>query len=167
MWDFPLFPERASTLAGRVDALYAFLVWVAVAFSVLIFSLLIAFAVKYRRRTGPVPHEPAGPHATGDVRLELLWIAVPLALTIVMFAWGSTLYLEAARAPEDADDVYVVAKQWMWKLPHGSGAREINELHVPLGRPVKLTLTSEDVIHSFYVPAFRIKMDAVPGRYTS
>jgi cytochrome c oxidase subunit 2 len=99
--------------------------------------------------------------------LEGLWTAIPFAITMIIFFWGASLYATLRRAPDDALPILVVGKQWMWKLQHMSGRREINELHVPVGRPVELTMTSEDVIHSFFVPAFRVKQDAVPGRYTT
>lgn len=161
--DFPLFPEQASTVAGRVDALYLFLVAVSVVFSSLIFMLLGYFAVKYRRRSDTEWPRPI----LGDLRLELLWTIVPLGITLVMFVWGASLYFTMSRPPAEALEISVVAKQWMWKFQHPGGQREINALHVPMGRPVKLTMTSEDVIHSFFVPAFRVKMDVLPGRYTS
>jgi len=95
------------------------------------------------------------------------WSVIPFGLTMVMFSWGASVYFKESRPPDNALQIYVVAKQWMWKLQHMEGRREINELHIPLGRPVKLTMTSEDVIHSFYVPAFRVKQDVVPGRYST
>lgn len=164
MWsNLPLFPPQASTFAAQVDGLYAFLVAVSVVFGGLIVCLLVYFAVKYRRRTEL--EQPALIH--GDVRLELLWTFIPLALTMTMFAWGASLYVTMSSPPEAALQIHVVGKQWMWKFQHPEGPREINELHVPAGQPVQLVMTSEDVIHSVYVPAFRIKMDAVPGRYTT
>lgn len=163
MWlGFPLFPEQASTVAGRVDALYFFVVAVSVLFSALIFLLVLTFAVKYRRRSET--EQP--PQIEGDRRLELLWIIIPLGLMMVMFTWGASLYFTLSRPPADAVEISVVGKQWMWKFQHPTGQREINELHVPTGRPVKLTMASEDVIHSLFVPAFRVKMDVVPGRTT-
>ena len=99
--------------------------------------------------------------------MEIAWTLTPLAIFLAMFVWAANLYYEHATPPDDAMDVYVVGKQWMWKLQHASGRREINELHVPLGRPVKLVMTSQDVIHDFFVPAFRIKQDVLPGRYTT
>lgn len=159
---FQLFPEQASTVAGRVDALFYFLVAVSVFFSFLIFLLVSFFAIKYRRRS-----EAERPQAIfGDLRLELLWTLVPLGITMVMFTWGASLYFTLSRPPTGALEISVVAKQWMWKFQHSEGQREINQLHVPLGRPVRLTMTSEDVIHSLSVPAFRVKMDVLPGRYT-
>lgn len=161
--NFSLFPEQASTIAPQVDALYYFLIAVAVFFSALIFFLVIYFAVKYRRR---FDFEQPAPNL-GNLKLELLWMFIPFVLVMIMFGWGASVYFTIRRPPPDALEIYVVGKQWMWTLQHPQGHREINELHVPVGRPVKLTMTSEDVIHSFYVPAFRIKMDAVPGRYTT
>lgn len=164
MWsNLPLFPPQASTFAARVDGLYAFLVAVSVVFGGLIVCLLVYFAVKYRRRTEL--EQPALVH--GDVRLELWWTFIPLGLTMIMFVWGASLYVTMSSPPEAALQIHVVGKQWMWKFQHPEGPREINELHVPAGQPVQLLMTSEDVIHSVYVPAFRIKMDAVPGRYTT
>jgi cytochrome c oxidase subunit 2 len=164
MWsDLPLFPESASTISGRVDTLYFFLVTVAGFFSVLIFGLVFYFALRYH-------HSEKNPRATqihGSLGLEIFWSVIPLGLTMVMFGWGAALYLRNARTPPGSFEIYVVAKQWMWKIQHPEGAREINELHVPTGMPVRLVMTSEDVIHSFYVPAFRVKQDVMPGRYTS
>jgi cytochrome c oxidase subunit 2 len=164
MWSgFPLFPEQASTMAGRVDALYIALVGIAAFFSVLIACLVVGFAVKFRRRS---PAEVGTP-IHGNWTLEAVWTAVPLAIVTVVFLWSAEIFFSMARVPPQAMEIYVVGKRWMWKAQHMSGQREINELHVPVGVPVKLTLTSEDVIHSFYVPAFRIKKDAVPGRYAT
>ena len=164
MWsDLPLFPQRASSVAGRVDELYLFLVAVAGFFSVLIFTLVLVFAIRYRRRSA----EERPKAILGSLPLELLWTVVPLCLTMVMFGWGTWLYFRNMRVPAGTMEVYVVGKQWMWKLQHPEGPSEINELHVPVNVPVRLVMTSEDVIHSFYVPAFRIKQDVLPGRYTS
>ncbi len=158
-----LFPEQASTMAAQVDALYFFLIAVSAFFALLIATTLISFAIKYRRRAGDNRPEPIH----GSLRLELTWTLIPFALTMIMFFWGASLFASMRRPPDDALDVWVVGKQWMWKLQHLEGKREINELHVPIGRPVKLIMTSEDVIHSFYVPAFRVKQDVLPGRYTT
>ena len=164
MWEgFPLFPEQASTIAEGVDSLYFFLVGISVFFSVLIFTLVFVFAVIYRRRS-----ETERPkHVEGSTSLEIFWSVVPLVLVMIMFTWGASLYFKNARAPDNAMEMHVVGKQWMWKIQHPEGRREINELHVPVGRPVRLVMTSEDVIHSFFIPAFRIKMDVLPGRYTT
>lgn len=150
-------------MATQVDALYFFLLAVSAFFAVLIVSVIVVFTILYRRRS-----ETERPEAIhGSLLLEIAWSVIPFGLAMVMFFWGAHVFLEMARPPENAMEVFVVGKQWMWKLQHMEGKREINELHVPLGRPVKLTITSEDVIHSFFIPAFRIKQDAVPGRYTS
>jgi cytochrome c oxidase subunit 2 len=165
MWlGFALFPESASTMSGRIDLLYFFLVAVSLFFAVLISLLVIYFAIKYRQR--PEVEQPPNP-ILGDIRLELLWTFIPLALSLIMFVWGTNLFFAFAKAPSNALEIFVVGKQWMWKLQHLEGKREINELHVPVGYPIKLTMTSEDVIHSFFIPAFRVKMDVLPGRYTS
>ncbi len=150
---FRFFPDQASALAGEVDLLYFFLVGVSSIFAALIFFLIYIFAVKYRRRSeDEVPKE-----IPGLLKLELVWSIIPLLLTMVVFAWGATLYFDRYTPPEDAMEIYVVGKQWMWHIQHPTGQREINELHIPVSQPVKLTMASEDVIHSFYIPAFRIK----------
>jgi cytochrome c oxidase subunit II len=159
----PLFPEQASTFAERVDALYYYLLSVSGFFVLLIFALIFYFAVKYRRRS----EGEQTPPILGSIPLEVAWIVIPFILVMIMFVWGASLYFTAFSPPANAMEIFVIGKQWMWKVQHPEGRREIDELHVPVGYPVKLTITSQDVIHSFYIPAFRIKMDAVPGRYTS
>ena len=160
---FPLFPEQASTMAGRVYALFYFLIAVSVFFATLIFVLIVVFAIKYRRR-----NEDDRPQAIpGNLRLEILWTTIPLALTMVMFVWGAKLFFVTYYPPRDALEITVVAKQWMWKVQHPEGQSEINELHIPASRPIKLVMTSQDVIHDFFVPAFRVKKDVLPGRYTT
>jgi cytochrome c oxidase subunit 2 len=161
--NFPLFPQQASTQAGQVDALYFFMVAVTAFFSLLIAGLIVVFAVKYRRRNdGDV-----GAAIHGSLALELLWTVIPLFIALGMFAWGAQLFFNLVRVPAGAMEIFIVGKQWMWKAQHMSGQREINELHVPLGRPVKLIMGSEDVLHSYYIPAFRVKADIVPGRYST
>jgi cytochrome c oxidase subunit 2 len=163
MWkDFPLWPESASSLSDRVDALYLFLIGISGFFATLICALIVVFSFKYRRR----PDRPRGTAIEGSLALELAWTIIPLGITLVIFTWGAKLFFAAAIPPADTTDVYVVGKQWMWKIQHPQGQREINELHVPLGQAIRLTMTSEDVIHSFYVPAFRMKQDVLPGRYS-
>ena len=163
MGRLPLFPEQASTFAPDVDHLLLYLMAVAVFFTVLIFGAILYFAIRYRRRSEQeLPHVPH----TGYT-LEIVWSVIPFGLTMVMFTWGASIYIRESRPPADALSINVVGKQWMWKLQHMEGQREINELHVPLGRDVKLTMTSEDVIHSFFVPSFRVKQDVVPGRYST
>jgi cytochrome c oxidase subunit 2 len=159
--DIPLFPPNASTMAVHVDRFYFFMCAVTLVFSIGIAVALVYFAVAYRRRHRD--ERPAEIH--GSLLLELAWSIIPFLLTVVMFVWATWLFFAQARIPDDAIRVNVVGKRWMWKLQHMTGQREINELHVPVGKPVHLVLTSEDVIHSFFVPAFRMKKDAVPGRY--
>jgi cytochrome c oxidase subunit 2 len=161
---FQLFPEQASSMAPRVDALYFYLIGISTFFTLLIFTLVIYFAIKYRRRS---EDEPPPPEMRDILALEITWIIIPFALAMIAFFWGANVYYAMARPPQDALELFVVGRQWMWKFQHPDGQREINELHVPLGRPVKLTLASEDVIHSFFIPAFRVKYDVVPGRYTT
>jgi cytochrome c oxidase subunit II len=164
MWTgTPLFPESASTIASRVDALYFFLLAIAAFFSLLIAGLIVYFAVKFHRRTP----DQLGAQIHGGLALELTWTVVPFLITMVIFVWGASVFFAMARPPDETLNIYVVGKQWMWKFQHLDGQREINELHVPLGRPVKLIMTSEDVIHDVFVPAFRVKADVLPGRYTT
>src|SRR3954470_20076206 len=163
MGTLQLFPEQASTFAPEVDHLLYFLTAVTVFFSVLIFCAIFYFAIKYRRRS---ENELPRVQHTGYA-LEIVWSVIPFGITMVMFPWGSSLFFTASRPPANSLQIYAVGKQWMWKLEHMEGRREINELHVPVGVPVKLTMTSEDVIHSFFIPAFRTKQDVVPGRYTT
>lgn len=159
----PFAPEQASSYSGQVDALFAFLCVLTILFGVVITLLIIYFAVKYRRRhENEVPRE-----VEGSIKLELAWTIIPFFISMGIFVWGSSLYYTMYHAPAEGLEIYVVAKQWMWKFQHLDGQREINELHVPLGRKVKITMTTEDVIHSFYVPAFRIKLDVVPGKYST
>ncbi len=160
---FRFFPEQASKFAHNVDNLYFFLIAVSVFFALLIFFLVYIFAVKYRRRS----EDETPKEIPGLLKLEILWTVIPLILVMVVFVWGSTLYFERYEPPADALEMYVVGKQWMWYIQHPNGVREINEIHVPTGEPVKLTMSTEDVIHSFFIPAFRIKKDVVPGRYTT
>ncbi len=159
----PFFPEQASSFARHVDVLYWFLVAITAFFSILIGSLVVVFSVKYRRKS---PGEIATEIHESMV-LELVWTVIPLGLVLVMFFWGASVYFRITRPPADAIEIYVLGKQWMWKVQHTDGRREMNELHVPVGQPVRLTLASEDVIHSFFVPAFRFKRDVVPGRFST
>lgn len=157
----PLFPDQASTSAERVDALFFFILAIIGSVALLVTVLIGYFSVRYRRRS-LVARTPS---IRGSIGLETFWTIMPLLIFLGMFLWGARLYFSMARPPDDAMEIYVVGKQWMWKLQHMDGQREINTLHVPIGRAVKLTLTSEDVIHDFAVPAFRLKIDVLPGRY--
>jgi cytochrome c oxidase subunit 2 len=159
--NFPLWPQQASAMAGHVDALYIFLLIVTGMMTLLIFICLIYFAARYRYRPGVLAEQ-----IEGSTPLEITWSIIPFFVFMVIFVWGAVVYFQERTPPTDSTEVYVVAKQWMWKLEHAEGQREINELHVPVGRDVKLIMTSQDVIHSFYIPAFRIKQDVLPGRYT-
>ena len=150
-------------MATRVDSLFFFIVGVCVFFATLICILIIVFAIKYRRRS----ENEQPPEIHSDLRLEILWTVVPLGLTLVMFVWGAKLFFIINDPPPNSLEINVVAKQWMWKVQHPGGQLEIDELHIPVGRPVKLVLTSQDVIHDFFVPAFRVKKDVLPGRYTT
>ncbi len=158
-----MMPEQASTAASEVDALYIFLVALTTVFAILIAGAIVYFAVKYRRRS---PQDLPRP-IEGALKLEIFWSVIPFIISMGIFAWGTSIYFKQYRMPAEAMEIYVVGKQWMWKFQHIEGQREINELHIPLGRKVKLTMTTEDVIHSLYIPAFRVKTDVVPGKYTS
>jgi len=149
-------------MAGNVDALFVFLVVLSTLMSVAIFTMIFVFAVRFRRRRGVQAEQ-----IEGSTPLELTWSIVPLGIFMMIFTWGAIIYFQERTPPQGATEVYVVAKQWMWKLQHQEGQREINELHIPVGQDVKMIMTSQDVIHSFYVPAFRIKQDVLPGRYTT
>ncbi|HEX6730110.1 MAG TPA: cytochrome c oxidase subunit II [Pyrinomonadaceae bacterium] len=159
----PLIPESASTLSWKVDALYFYLSGVTLFFALLIYSVLIFFVIRYRRRT---PYEIPRPVA-GSHKLETIWTVIPFMIAMTIFGWGASVYYDQYRPPQNAVEIYVVGKQWMWKIQHSTGQREINELHIPVGRKIKLIMTTEDVIHDFFVPAFRLKTDVVPGKYTS
>jgi cytochrome c oxidase subunit 2 len=159
----PLFPEQASNLAPEVDNLYFFVTGVTAFFAVLVAVLVVVFAVKYRDRTG----EKVGSPITGSIPLELGWSIIPFFVAMAIFAWATIVFFHIVRAPDQTLEIYSTGKRWMWRFQHIDGQSEINELHVPLGRAVRVTFTSEDVLHSLYVPAFRVKADAIPGRYSS
>jgi cytochrome c oxidase subunit 2 len=163
----PIFPESASNFAPHVDALYAYLVAVSAFFSIMIAIVIVAFAFKYRRKSEAEIPVPLNEHGAGSMLLEITWSVIPLLLSLVMFGWGAVIFFNESKPPADAMEIWVTGKQWMWKIQHLEGTREINELHVPVNRDIRLTLTSEDVIHDFFVPAFRTKTDVVPGRYTT
>ncbi len=161
--EFPLHPDLASTFALQVDLLYFLLVGLSVLFAAGVVIVLVIFAIKYRRRS-----DDDRPHPVhGSIPLEVAWSIIPLFMAIGVFTLGAEVYYRMYRSPTNAIDIYVVGKQWMWKIQHPEGRREINELHIPVNQPVQLTMTSEDVIHAFSVPAFRTKKDVVPGRYNT
>ncbi len=158
----PLFPEAASTIAPRVDALYLFLVGLTAFMTILIAALVVIFMIKYKRRD---PNS-IGARIHGGMALEIIWSIIPLFIVLGIFVWSTSIFFAIARPPAETMNIYATGKQWMWKFQHLDGQREINELHVPVGRKVKMIMTSEDVIHDLYVPAFRVKADVIPGRYT-
>jgi cytochrome c oxidase subunit II len=165
--NLPLLPEPASTLAARYDVLFVAMTALTVAVSIAITCVALVFAYRYRR--GAPADRLRAPRAERERtrrRIEVVWIGVPLLLFIAAYVWAATIYFDRSTPPAGALEVAVVAKQWMWKLEHASGQREIDQLHVPVGVPVKLVMTSQDAIHSFFVPAFRVKQDVLPGRYT-
>src|SRR5688500_9772258 len=161
--EFSLFPEAASTMAGKVDALYLFLVAMSAFFTLLIAASVIYCAVRYRRRS---PDEVGGSfHAS--MLLEVTWTVIPLLIVLFVFFWGVRVFFAQYRPPAGALEITATGKQWMWRFQHPDGQREINSLHVPTGQPVRVEMISEDVLHSLFIPVFRTKMDVVPGRYTS
>jgi cytochrome c oxidase subunit II len=159
----PLYPEQASNFAPQVDALMIFITAICLFFAAAITAAIVIFFFKFHRKS----KDEIGVPIHGDMRLETMWIVIPGFLALVMFGWGAVVYVDYRHPPRDTLDIYVIGKQWMWKIQQPNGRREINELHVPVGRSVKLVLASEDVIHDFFVPAFRVKMDVVPGRYNT
>ena len=157
----PLFPTAASTEADNVDALFIFLLCLCGLVALVVCVLIVYFAVRYRRRSDDQLARWAGTVSW----MEWSWTIAPVIIFTGIFLWGVKLYFAAVRPPPDAIEINVVAKQWMWKFQHPEGQREIDELHVPVGRPVKLRVISQDVIHSFFVPDFRLHRDVLPGRY--
>jgi cytochrome c oxidase subunit 2 len=162
MTNFAIIPPEASKIAPQVDALLVFMTLVSLVGLVLVGLLVTAFSILYRRDKHPVAVQ-----IEGSTLLEATWTIIPLGLFLVMFVWGSVLYFRIYTPPVNAMNIYVVGKQWMWKAEHPGGQHEINALHVPTGRPIQLTLISQDVFHSFSIPAFRVKREAIPGRYTT
>lgn len=163
LFQIPIMPEQASTFAWEVDLFYLALVLLTVVFSVAIGIAIFIFALQYRRKkAGEVPAQ-----IEGAMALEITWTVIPFIMTLGIFAWGAKLYYHMYTPPKDALEIFVTGKQWMWRAQHPDGQREINSLHIPLGRRVKLTMTSEDVLHAYFIPAFRTKADVVPGRYTT
>jgi len=162
IFGIPIFPDQASTFAKDVDALYFFIFAVSAFFALVVAVSILYFGVRYHKT-----HEgDIGARIEGSLPLELVWSVIPTVIAMVMFGWGASVFYHLRRPPDQAMQIYAVGKQWMWKFQHLEGQREINQLHVPAGRPVKITISSEDVLHSLYFPAFRTKMDAIPGRYT-
>ena len=159
----PLFPEQASTLAAQVDYLYFYILAVTIFFGVGCAIAILFFAIKFREKE----KFAKGADIHGSMVLELTWTVIPFVIAMSIFVFGSIVFYNLYRMPADAMEIYVVGKQWMWKFQHPTGQRQINELHVPVGKRIKLVMTTEDVLHDVYIPAFRTKADVVPGRYTN
>ncbi|HEY0306525.1 MAG TPA: cytochrome c oxidase subunit II [Acidobacteriaceae bacterium] len=157
-----LFPAEASTIAPYADALYFFLLLMTLVGTVIVAILLVTFSLRYRAEKNPVATQ-----IEGSTLLEATWTIIPLAIFLVCFVWGALLYFRIYSPPANSMNIYVVGKQWMWKAEHPGGQHEINALHVPMGKPVQLTMISQDVFHSFSVPDFRVKREVIPGRYTT
>jgi cytochrome c oxidase subunit II len=162
MTNFALFPPEASKIAPQMDALYFFMVLVSLIGLTIVVLLIIAFSILYSKKRHPVAEQ-----IEGSTLLEATWTIIPLGLFLMMFVWGALIYFRVFTPPANAMNIYVVGKQWMWKVEHPGGQHEINSLHVPTGRAIQLTIISQDVFHSFSIPAFRVKREAIPGRYTS
>ncbi len=162
IFGIPIFPEQASAFAKDVDALYFFILATCALFAVGVSAAVVILGIKYHKtHDGQI-----GARIEGNLPLELLWSVIPTIIAMFMFGWGASVFYHLRTPPDEALQLYAVGKQWMWKFQHLEGQREINELHIPSGRPIKITISSEDVLHSLYFPAFRTKMDAIPGRYT-
>jgi cytochrome c oxidase subunit II len=157
-----LFPAEASTIAPYMDALYFFLLLLTVIGLLLVGGLILGFSLRYRRSRNPVATQ-----VEGSTLMEATWTIIPLALFLVCFVWGALLYFRIYNPPANSMNIYIVGKQWMWKAEHPGGQHEINSLHVPIGRPIQLTMISQDVFHSFSIPDFRVKREVIPGRYTT
>lgn len=157
-------PDQASTFAREHDALFWLLTTLTFLFSTLVVGLIVYFVIRYRESNLKVDRSNPKHH---DLRIELIWTIIPMMLGLAVFVWGAKLFLKMRRAPADAEDMYVIGKQWMWQMQHPNGIRENNELHVPVGRPIRLTMISQDVIHAFYIPDMRAQMHVLPGRYTT
>lgn len=163
MQGIPLFPEQASTLAPAVDNLYFGIVAITAFFAIVVSIAVVWFAIKYRTDD---PNK-VGERIHGSLALEIGWTVIPFVIAMALFGWSSSVYFDIVRPPDQTLEIYSVGKRWMWKFQHIGGQAEINELHVPVGRPVKITFTSEDVLHDLFIPVFRVKADAIPGRYST
>src|SRR6202453_669243 len=159
---FALFPPEASKIAPEMDALYFFMALVSLVGLTLVVLLIVGFSILYSKK-----RHPKAIQIEGSTVLEATWTIIPLGLFLIMFVWGALLYFRVYTPPANAMNIYVVGKQWMWKAEHPGGQHEINALHIPMDRPIHLTLLTQDVCHSFSIPAFRVKREAIPGRYTS
>jgi cytochrome c oxidase subunit 2 len=162
MWKLWLFPEQASEFAKHVDYLTGGLLALGTFFTLAIVVALIVLMTRYRKGNDVDRHLDSPDHPL----LEITWTVVPTIIALGVFVWGTLLFFEFKQIPEDALEIQVIGKQWMWKVQHANGRREVNEVHVPAGQPIKLTMISQDVLHSFFLPEFRVKQDVIPGRYT-
>ena len=163
MWEFQLFPDNASTIAGDIDAVYFGLIALSILFGLGVTFMVTFLAIRYRKGAEVDRSNPS----SGSTALELTWSIIPLILGLGIFAWGADVYFNLYRIPDNAIEISAIGKQWMWKYQHPGGQREINDLHIPVGQPIKMNMISQDVIHSFFIPAFRIKRDVLPGTYTT
>jgi len=163
MDEFPFFPEQASTIATQIDAIFFVMLALILIFAIPVAGFIIFFAINYRQ--GRTVNRSKQIHES--LKVEFTWSFIPFLLTMGIFSWSAVVYYNYATAPVDALEIYIIGKQWMWQAQHPSGKGEINQLHIPINQPVKLIMTSQDVIHDFYIPAFRVKQDVLPGRYTS
>jgi cytochrome c oxidase subunit 2 len=161
-FNFPLAPPRASNIAQTYDPVFYALVGLSIFFTIIVCVGAIFFAIRYKAGTKADRSRPM----YENLPLELTWTIIPLILGLVMFYFGTALFVKIKTPPKNAEEIYVIGKQWMWHIQHGNGVRENNTLHVPVGKPIKLTMISQDVLHAFYIPAFRVQMGVVPGRYT-
>lgn len=162
-FDIPFFPEQASTIAGLTDLFTFGVIGLGLFIGTLVVIVIFYFSVHYKAGSDADRSNPVDEHTA----LELTWSFIPLVLVLAIFVWSASIYFDLYNPPPDTLDLYVIGKQWMWKVQHPDGQREVNTMHIPVNQPVKVTMTSQDVIHSFYIPDFRIKQDALPGRYTS
>jgi cytochrome c oxidase subunit II len=158
-----IFPADASNFAPQVDHVYLALLVLCSVVAFLVFIVALFFCVRYRRGS----NADRTPPKSGPLPFEITWTVIPFFIFLGLFFWAADVFFGMSKPPPNATEIYVVGKQWMWKVQHPDGRREINELHIPLGQPVKLIMTSQDVIHDFFIPAFRTKQDVVPGRYTT
>lgn len=163
MQNLPIYPEQASTIARDFDLFLFVLLGLSMFFLGLIVLLVVFFSIRYRAGSR-ANRELSSPD---NYKLEIFWTVVPTLLVLLLFGWSTKIYFNYFRVPENAQEIFVTGKQWMWKIQHPNGRREINELHVPVNTPIKLTMTSEDVIHSLFVPEFRVKKDVLPGTYST
>ena len=158
-----MLPPQKSTIAEGTDALFNFITTTSIILLVGITIAIIYFSWKYRRRS----ENDVTPVITHNSALEISWSVIPLILVIIVFGWGLSGYVNLTTAPDDSYEIRVVGKSWLWEFHYENGFVSVNELHVPVNRPVRLVMSSDDVLHSFYIPDFRVKMDVLPNRYTS